>query len=237
MTPPLELIVDGAQVTQKALTFPDQARSISIVDAKTYESACDFLKGIKALRGEIAETFDPHIKRAFESHRALCKEKQDAEKPLTEAERIVKDALRAYDTEQERLRREESRRLQEEARRQEEQRLLEQAIELEDAAKASGDASLALEAQTLLEQPVVVPTVVAPPTTPKVAGITYRETWSGRVTDLPALIRHAAAHPQFMGLLQINQPALNQLARSMKAHLKVPGVEAVCTKDVAASSR
>lgn len=233
---PLEL-VDGSQVTQRALTYPDQARALTIRDAKSYEAACDFLKGIKALRGEIADTFDPHVKRAFEAHRALCKEKQDAERPLTEAERIVKDAIRAYDDEQERIRREEQRRLQEEARQREEERRLEEAIALDQEAAATGDAGKHLEAEAILAQPITVPVVAVAPVTPKVTGISFRETWSGRVTDLAALIRYAAANPQFMTLLQVNQPVLNGLARSLKNNLKVPGVDVVCVKDVAASRR
>src|SRR5690348_17585474 len=47
--------------------------------------------------------FRSHVKRAYEAHRALVREKADAEAPLTQAERVIKDALRAYDDEQARL--------------------------------------------------------------------------------------------------------------------------------------
>ena len=233
----LELVVDGSQVTERALAFPDQARAIRIMDAASYQQACEFLKGVKALRDEIADTFDPHIKRAFESHRALVKDKRDAEAPLAEAELIAKRALVTFDTEQERIRQEEQRRLQEQARRDAEERQLVEAIALEEEAQASGDASLAMEAAAKLEEPVHVPAVAVAPMTPKVSGIAYRETWGGRLTDIAAVIKYAAANPQFMGLLMINQPALNQLARSMKHQMRIPGVEAVCTKDVAAGRR
>jgi hypothetical protein len=233
----LELVVDGSQVTQKALAFPDQARALTISDTATYQQACDFLLGVKALRAEIAETFDPHIGRAFEAHRALCREKKEAEAPLADAELIVKRALVTYDTAQERIRQEEQRRLQEQARREAEERQLMEAIALEEEAKASGDAGLAMEAAAKLEEPIHTPAVAVAPTTPKVSGIAYRETWSGRLTNIAALIVYAASNPQFMGLLMINQPALNQLARSMKNQMRIPGVEAVSTKDVAAGRR
>lgn len=233
----LELVVDGAKVTARALTFPEQARAIRITSVETYQSACEFLKTIKALRTEIADTFDPHIDRAFQAHRALVKEKKEAEAPLQDAELSAKRALVAWDTEQERLRRVEQQRLEEEARQREEERRLEEAIALEAEAQATGDASLQMEATALLEQPVQAPAVAVARFTPKVDGISYRETWSCRLNDLSALVRYVAEHPQFLGLLQFNQTTGNQLARSMRARLKVPGIEAVATKDVAASRR
>lgn len=234
---PLELVVDGAKVTQKALTFPEQARGLTISDPDSYGHACEFLKGIKALRDEIAETFDPHIKRAHEAHKALLKERQDAEAPLAEAERITKNALVAFDREQERLRREEEQRRQEALRREEEDRRIEEAIAIEAEGRATGDVGLLAEAAELLEAPVTVPAVAVPVSTPKVSGISYRETWSARVTDMKALVKYVAANPQFIGLLQANTTAINAQARSLKGALAIPGVEPVATRDVAAGRR
>ncbi len=227
---PLSLVVESGAVVERALAFPDQARALRIADARTYEGACEFLKVVKALRTEIAETFEPHIKRAHESHKALLKEKQDAEAPLAEAERIAKSALVTYDQQQEHVRREEQRRLQAELRRQEEDRRLSEAV----AAEEAGDTQAADE---LIEEPVFVPTVAVAPSTPKVSGISYRETWSANVVSLPQLVKFVAANPQFAGLLSANLPALNAQARSLKAQMQIPGVEAVCTRDVAAGRR
>lgn len=223
-------LVTGAAVAEKALAFPDQARALRIVNAGTYQAACEFLKGIKALRQEIADTFQPHITRAHESHKALLKEKADAEAPLADAERIAKAALVTYDTEQERQARIEQQRLQAEARRQEEERRLADAVALESA----GDV---VEAEALIAAPIEVPVIAVAPTTPKVSGISYRETWGAEVVDLAALVAYVAAHPQFAALLLPNMPALNGQARSLKGQLQIPGVKAVCTRDVAAGRR
>ena len=226
----LALVVDSSDVTQRAVTYPAQARALVIADAASYQAACDFLKGVKALRTEIAGTFEPHIKRAHEAHKALLKEKADAEAPLAEAERITKAALVTYDAEQERIRRTEQARLQEEARQQEQDRRIAEAVELEAAGETA-------EAEALIEAPVHVPTVAVAPSTPKVTGIAYRETWSANVTDLAALVKFVAANPQFAGFLSANMPALNAQARSLKSQMQIPGVEAVCTRDVAAGRR
>lgn len=226
----LTLVVDSSAITEKALTFPDQARALRIADAESYQGACDFLKGVKALRTEIAETFEPHIKRAHEAHKALLKEKADAEAPLAEAERVAKSVLVVYDQAQERIRRDEAARLQAEARRQEEERRLADAVALE----AAGDQA---EAEALIEAPIDVPVVAVASFTPNVAGISYREMWSANVTSLAALIKYVAAHPQFSALLLANMPALNAQARSLKGQMQIPGVDAVCTRDVAAGRR
>lgn len=223
-------LVDGSAVAERALAFPDQAKALRIINADTYQAACEFLKGIKALRSEIADTFEPHIKRAHESHRALLKEKADAEAPLAEAERIAKSALVVYDQEQERVRRAEQARIQAEVRRQEEERRLAEAVALE----AEGEQA---EADALFEEPITVPTIAVAPSTPKVAGISYRETWSANVNDLAKLVAYVAQHPQFANLLTPNMPALNAQARSLKGQMQIPGVEAVCTRDVAAGRR
>ncbi len=226
----LTLVVDNPKAVALALTYPDRARSLCIEDAVSYAQACEFLKGIKALRAEIAETFEPHIKRAHESHRALLKEKADAEVPLAEAERIAKAALVVYDQQQDCIRRAEQERVRAELKRQEEERLLAEALD----AEAAGDVETA---DALISEPVHVPTVAVAPSTPKVSGISYRETWSAEVTDLAALVRYVAQHPLFAGLLSPNMPALNGQARSLKGQLQIPGVKAVCTRDVAAGRR
>lgn len=226
----LALIVDSGAVVERALTFPDQARAIRIADAVSYAQACEFLKGIKALRSEIADTFQPHITRAHESHKALLKEKADAEAPLAEAERIAKSALVTYDQQQEQARRAEEARVRAELQRQETERRLAEAVALEDAGELA-------EAEALIDEPITVPVVAVAPTMPKVSGITYRETWSAEVTDLAALVAYVATRPEFAGLLSANMPALNAQARSLKASLRMPGVKAVCTRDVAAGRR
>ena len=230
MSPAELLASEGSRVTQRALSMPEQARALRIATPASYERACDFLKGIKALRQEIADTFDPHIKRAFDAHRALCAEKRDAETPLAEAERLVKTTLVDYEQAQERIRRAEQLRLEGEARKQEEERRLAEA----EALAASGAAE---QADALLNEPIETPVIAIAPTTPKVTGIAYRETWSASVTDLLALVKFVAANPSHIGLLTANQPALNAQARSLKAQLRIPGVKAVCTRDVAAGRR
>lgn len=226
------LVIDRASVDE-ALTWPERARAVVIATADAYVLAAELTKGIKALRARIAETFDPHIQRAHQAHKALVAEKAAAERPLTEAETVIKGKLIAYDAEQDRIRRAEERRLAEEARKAEEARRLDEAAAMEMDAIAAGDPGLQAEAEALISTPVLAPVISLPKATPKVDGISFRETWGGEVTDLLALVKHIAAHPEHLNLVAPNTTAINGLARSLRQSLNIPGIRAVASRQVA----
>ena len=223
-------------VRAEALTWPEQARALAIVDAPSYNGAAGLLKAIKALRAKIAETFQPHVKRAHEAHTALVKEQADAEAPLTEAELIIKRGLVTYDQEQERLRQIEQRRLEDIARKSEEARRLEEAAAMEKEAAATGDTALRAEAEALIAEPVYVAPIQVEKATPAVKGISYRTTYSARVTNKRLLIQFVADNPQFENLLDANMVALNGQARSLKLAMQIPGVVVDEKRDIAAGS-
>jgi hypothetical protein len=231
------VVADSAAVRTEALSWPERARAVAIADDDSYNAAADLLKGIKALRGKIAETFDPHIKRAHDAHKALVKEKADTEAPLTEAEGILKRTLVSYQQTQERIRIEEARRLEEEARKAEETRQLEQAAALERQASDTGDESMRAIAHEVLEAPVAVAAVPVQRATPRVAGISYRDQYTARVASTTKLIAFVAKHPEYSNLLTPNMTALNQLARAQKEMLQIDGVEVVKERIAAAGSR
>jgi hypothetical protein len=219
--------VEVQAVVTEALTWPDRARACAVVDSPSCVLAADTLKGIKALRARIAETFDPHITRAHQAHKALVAEKSAAEAPLTEAEGIIKRALAVYEQEQQRIARAESDRLAAIARQQEIDRKIAEAV----AAEAAGDDETAA---VIMDEPIIVAPVVVAPTTPKVAGISYRTTYAAEVTDKAALVTFCASHPQFLHCVSADMTALNALARTMKQTMQIPGVRVVETRTVAA---
>ena len=231
MTPAaLELVVDNAADAMKAeaLTWPERAAAVVITDPASYEAGGGLLKAIKALRNRIAETFDPHIKRAHEAHKLLVKEKADAEAPLTQAESTIKRALVAYTEAEEKRRREEERRLQEEARKAEEARRLEEAAALESYALEHGDAGMLETAQEIVAAPVVAPVVVLQSERPKVAGLSYRDVWKFRVVNAALVPREYMA---------VDETKIGAVVRAMKGTVTIPGVEVYCEKVASASGR
>lgn len=217
------------QVVTEALAWPDQARALTVTDVDTYARGCALLLGIKDLRKKIAETFDPHVRRAHEAHKALVKEKSDAEAPLTEAERILKGALTAYDQEQERIRREEQRKKDEEARIEAERMALEQAAALELEGHATGDETLVAEAHAIIAAPIApVPMAPVQKLTPKVAGISMRKTWAFRIVN-PTLVPN-----QYR---VIDEAKIRGVVRSLGPASNIPGVEVYEETTVAAGRR
>lgn len=205
---------------QRALSIPDQIRAITITSPETYQQMAGVFLTIKALRKEIADTFNPLIQKAHESHRAILAEKKRHDEPLDKAEKEGKSAMQFYDAEQERIRREEERRLQEIARKAEEERKLQEALEAEQA----GDKEAAEE---ILQEEIYVPPVSIPKATPKVSGVVFRTTWKHRVTNLKELVKAVAEGKAPLQCLQANDVFLGAQTRAMKTPGNIyPGVEA-----------
>ena len=234
MTPAtLALAVDNnedtaEEVKRTALSWPERAASLRIVDSETYTAASEMLRGIKSLRNRISEVFDKHVMAAHAAHKALVAEKASAEAPLTTAETTIKRMLVAYTEEQEQKRREEERRLAEIARKAEEDRRMEEAAALEAEALATDDMEMLATAQEIVSAPVVAPVVVLPKATPTVKGISYRESWKFRVTN-PALVPRE--------YLAVDEQKIGAVVRAMKDTVKIPGVEIYSEKIASASGR
>lgn len=216
-------------VATEALAWPARAAAVTITDADSYAGACGLLLGIKDLRAKVAETFDPHIKRAHEAHKALLKEKQDAEAPLAIAERTIKGLITDYDREQERIRVEEQRRRDDEARRQAETETLERAAAMELEGQAYGDDALVAEAHAIVEAPVApLPAVPVAKAVPKVAGVSLRKTWGFRIVD-PSKVPDSYK--------VIDETKIRGVVRSLGPAANIPGVQVFETTQVAAGRR
>lgn len=224
------LNTERQEIEQKALSIPEHARDLKIINTETYQRGGELLVAIKGLRKEIDNCFSPIIEKAFAAHKEAVAQRRKVEAPLVEAEAILKPAMAAWDTEQERIRREEQRRLEDAARKRAEDEQLAMAAQAERA----GDKE---SAQAIIDAPVEVAPVIVPTAAPKLSGVSYRENWSAQVVDIMALIKAVAAGQQPASLLTVNLPALNQMARALKDSLNIPGVKAVCEKVVAAGSR
>ncbi len=212
---------------RQGVSLVENAKSLTIVDDATYTRAGEILTLVAGLRKEITAFFSPLKSKAAAAHKAICDAEKQKLAPVAEAESAVKRALVSYESEQERKRRELEAKLREEARKAEQEARALEAAQL----KEQGEVELA---ERVLEAPSVAPTVVLPKSTPRVAGVSFREVWSAEVTDLVALCRAIADGTQPASLVEPNTTALNGLARSLKGAMAVPGVRAVAQK-VAAS--
>lgn len=225
-----------------------EAANIAITSPVMFDIAGSELKSLKAAAKEI-EGREERIKRplmvALEEVRALFR---PAKEGYAKAINIVNTAMVTYSAEQRRIAEErqraadeaaaeERRKLEaaaaaartEAAAREREAQALAQAGDAEAAAAAKQQAeAIAVAAAAAAEEAAIVTAPVVAPTTPKVAGLSERGTWSAEVTDKRAFIQWVAANIDSIGVIDmvdVVMPKLNTMARDRKTSGQiVPGV-------------
>lgn len=242
ITIPEELTALEVRATAYAAKIP----LIAIRDPETFALAVEDRGEIKRRLARIEEVMGPICATAHAAWKTAVAKREGLRAPFVEADKAYSRAMGVYEQEQERQRREaeetarrERERLEteERARVAAEQRRLQAEAEdrrLAEAAAAEhrGDTETATR---LIEAPIEVPVVVmrpvfvpvAPvPAKPAAAGLSFRDNWTAKVTNLMTLIKAVADGTVAVTLLEPNMTALNGMARSLKDSMNIPGVEA-----------
>jgi hypothetical protein len=183
------------------------------------------LAAARALRITIAATFDPHIARAYDAHRALCADKRATEAPAAEAEALARALLAGW-AEAEDVRVRAERALAATTHTE----TIEDLHAAADVADAAGDHVTAEEVRLAAAS---TPPPMVRPRAP-IAGVSVRETWTARVDDLLALVKAVAKNPAWLPLLKPDHRALDAQAASLRARLAIPGVTALRSTGIAA---
>lgn len=215
----------GLELEVQALTLQQQAAAVRIVNDVTYQHAADLLKGIKALRNEAETHHRPMIDAAHKAWKATLAGLQDIDEPLKAAEAEIKRKVGAYEIDQRRKAEDERRKMEAEVTRQREE-AARAAAEQARAEKAT-EAEVKAVTDQAMQMPLIVPKVE--PKFEKAEGVSSRLSYKAEVTDMLALVQHVAGNPSLLGLLKINEPALNAMARTQGATLQIPGVRVVGT--------
>jgi hypothetical protein len=83
----------------------------------------------------------------------------------------------------------------------------------------------------------IVVAATAATNVPTVGGITTAEVWKARVTDPAALLRYIADHPEYLDWIEFKMTGLNDMAKSQRTELRIPGVEAFEEARISASRK
>jgi len=213
-----ELIVKG-------MDLQAQAKALEITTAETFEIAGGYLKALKALGKEVADTFKPVIAKAHEAHKSALEAMGKHQAPLDDAERALKGKMTVYvEKEREKARAEQNRLEAIERKRIEDERLAE-AQEMANAGRAD-------VADQMMDAPVVVAPIKVQ-AEPKLDGVHFSERARAELIDFPALIRAVAAGEVPAEAVIPNMTALNAWARAGR---EVPGVKIVIETIAAARS-
>jgi hypothetical protein len=226
----IEVPEETASAFRGAETISNVSRLIVINSPQMLDIAAADLRDIKTRARDLEAMRVSMTKPLDESKRRIMDLFRGPLSQLEAAEGNIKRAMVAYNTEQDRLRREEQARIDEAARKERE------ALEKKAAkAEASGKVE---RAEALREQAefTQAPVVTTAPAAPK--GINQRETWSCAPLDDAALIKLCsaiAARQVPPSAVLPNMTILNAQARSLKEHFAWPGCKAV--KDIGISAR
>ena len=194
------------------------ARSFEVLSIADDIQAQQWMIEIARMDRAAADFFAPSRTQADRLHKQIVADERRVRSVYAEARNIFSEKSIAWKREQERLANETRQKAEEEARAREEERRLMDAIAAEDAGENA-------EAEAILTAPIIVEVPEIAPETARVEGVSARVTWYAEVTDLAKLTRFIADNPQWIGLIEANQPALNRLAISMRENLSIPGVE------------
>ncbi|RPH75909.1 hypothetical protein EHM76_00545 [bacterium] len=190
------------EITERALSLPDQARKIVIVTVEDRKQAGQLLKEVVALQKEIETKLGPGKAAAWKSYKIAKKTMDDLEAQAKTAENILKPMIAEFDTRQERERIERERKLQaeEDARR----------VAEADAAEARGDFEAARE---IMEEPAV-PIIV--PIQKVKDGVSSYTTWKFRVVNEALVPRE---------YLMLDLPKIGAIVKGLKDKTVIAGIE------------
>jgi len=199
------------------------ANALQIKSSQDSLGAQEVLKEIKTVAKRVYEKFHAPV----ESAHAAWKAAKDLENffmgPFEEAEAIIKRKVVTFQQEIERVQREEANRI--EAKRLQEERVRKEELERQaKAAEAKGNAEKAKALRDNAEA-YVAPVTFVPPPTAQASGTAFKKTWKAEVTDLPALLKSISEGRAPLGIVSINEGALNAYAKAVKGTMPVPGLK------------
>lgn len=212
----LELVEREEALCQEVTDIEFQAGAITIDNEDDYKEAGQFGRLLKQRTAEVKDFWKPLKEAAHKAHAEICAREKAMLQPLSNAEKILKQTMGAYISEQERIRRE----AEEAARRAaqaEAERRLQEAIALEAQGKSAA-ADAAVEEAEIMDEMSNMVSVSAEK--PKAEGVTTKKDWEIESIDsskVPVLFAGVELRP-------VDTSAVMRLIRSTKGQVHIPGV-------------
>lgn len=234
---PTETQVDKEQELRTELAKVEQTAAITITNQETYDRAANALLAVKSWRKSWksywygSEDNPGPITLANRSWKSLLNKFGERDEPAEKLEKSLGRQILSWDDAQRRLQEERQREAQRKAEADEEARRAQLAFELEESGAAEE------EIESLMQAPVVAVAEPVEPTYQKAQGVSRRENWKARVTDLKKLCKAIGAGKVPVEYVEPNMTALNARAKADKSTLDLPGVEAYDEPVIAGRSR
>lgn len=211
-----------ASLQEGIAVLKERYASFKITTPEDFSESAEVIKTIKRQRDAVVEFFRDSKQKAHAAWKSIVAQEKSFTDEIDQVERKIKSAIREYQAEQERKRREEEKRLREiaeaEAKKAQE-KLMQQAEEAEKA----GNASAAEEITNIAAQVEAAPVQVQS-SAPKAQGVSFRRTWEIESVNKAELIKAAANDPNLAAYLIVDESALKRTANALKGQISIPGV-------------
>ena len=200
-----------------------QAGDLVIKSPEESVSAQHLIGRINQAKKRINEVLGPIKDATYKSWKTACSIVSDLEDPLDRAKATINGKVLEYNREIQRKHDEDVRIAQakaDERARKERETAEAKAKKLEEKGKTE-QAEAVREAA---ENAPVIPVFQPPPAPVAANGTVFKKTWKGEVTDLKALCDSVSKGKAPLGLIEINQSAVNAFARGVRDTMPVPGI-------------
>lgn len=205
-------VANTAQLEAENTRIVMRAQALKITDAKGHERAQEMLIEIATSKKGVEAFFGPTKEHAYDTWKAAIAMEKTFLEPLDIARKTVLDTVNAYEQIQRELAAARQAALEEDARNREAAQAISHAI--------ASDQSISL---SHIDEVIDIPIVHVAANVAVVKGVTTTKRYLADCTDLLALAKFVVANPQMLGLLEVNQSALNKLAASMRERFALPG--------------
>lgn len=212
---------DLKKLEAQAVSEEERARNALVQSDADCEIVSAEMVRLKTLIQAAQERFDPIVDAAYKAHSEACKQRRLVIDPLQRALNLLGPKVAGF------LQRKKQ---EEEARRQreiEESRLRAAAEREREIEQAEANNASREEVEALCAMPLPAAVVTAPRRAVASGPVSTRDSYKALVTNKLALLQYVAKNPQYLNLWNVNESALNQLARSLKTALQIPGVEVI----------
>lgn len=194
-----------------------------------YGEAAEELQAIKAKAKALEERRMSITRPLDAAKKAVMDLFRGPSEALAEGEKIIKNAMIAWDDKKEEQAKAAAA-AAEAAARIERESLQAQAEQAAAAGNTEAAAAAAMEAE-------MVTAVVAATEAPKTAGISQRESWEYEVTDLLALVKHIVnERPDMIGLVVVDSVRMRNMVKALGKEFRYPGVRVFSKKSIAAKA-
>ena len=203
--------IETKEIEKELIKVEINAIALQVTDNETYAQAGTLLIGYKELGKTIKNYFKPLKENAHKAWEVICdREKEELNKLQPGIQHLNKQMV-TYNIEQEQIRKAEEDRLRDEAEKAERERRLGLALKAVEAGEEE-------EAKAILEEPGFIPPPIVEKTVPKQVGLAMVTIYKWRLVDINKV-------PKPYLQLRVNEAAVNQTVKALKAQTNIPGIE------------